>query len=643
MGHHRRRLPIRSSSLRGPRAPWRNWTKVVKVHVGSLSWLVRPTRPHWWLGIAVAALLVAVETLMIYPLRRVMEPFSPGMIYIIGVLVVSAVWGRWLGMATALASTLAFAIFHVQPFNGFSVSDIQDVAGLAVFLIVAVATSALADLSRLRTVEAEESDLTAEMARLLLHADDLPAVLPTVAQRIARSLGLPNASIQLAVVPGDDRHSAFPLCAGTARLGTLLVPVDASERTVRRLRERVVPSLASLLDAGCERAAVLDSLEASRERLGRFAAEQAALGRVAKLVACGGRPAEVFDAITTELHGLLGEHSTWLCRYEPDGMASVVSTSLSGLRPDQMRWPLQGENIAALVRDTGRPSRIDSFRNAAGHAADFARELGIRSAIGLPIVVEGRLWGVVAVASARPEPLPGDTEARVAGLVGLAATAIANADSRAELAASRARLVTAADQARQRIERNLHDSPLQHFLAVAMQLGAVRASLPPQLQQTKAELSRALGNLNSAVDDLREIARGIHPTLLAAGGLPPALKALARRSPVPVDLDLHIGPRMPPVAEVAAYHVVSEALTNAARHAHASVVHVQAATRDDTLHLSIRDDGVGGAGPHRGTGLTALQDRVEALGGHLTITSPAGGGTQLLATIPTTPAPGPTR
>ncbi|MER7005904.1 DUF4118 domain-containing protein [Dactylosporangium sp. NPDC000555] len=611
------------------------------MHVGSLSRLVRPTRPPWWLGLAVAALLIVVETFLVYPLRAIMTSFSPGIIYIVGVLVVSVVWGRWLGVATALASAVAFAVFHVPPFGGLTVPDLQDVAGLAVFLIVALATSALADLSRLRTVEAEESDLTAEMARLLLHADDLAAVLPAVARRIARSLELPGAAIHLAVVPDDNRHSAFPLQAGAVRLGTLLVPVDVPERTLRRLRERVVPSLASLLHAGCERAATLGSLEASRERLGRLAAEQAALGRVAKLVACGGRPPEVFDAITTELHGLLGEHSTWLLRYEADGTVSVVSTNLSGLQPDEMRWPLQGESIPALVRDSNRSARMDSFQHATGPAADLARKLGVRSAVGLPIVVEGRLWGVAAVASARPEPMPPGTEARVAGFVGLAAAAIADADSRAELAASRARLVAAADQARQRIERNLHDSALQHFLAVAMQLGAAQAGLPPEQEQTRAELSRALRSLNTAVDNLREITRGIHPTLLAAGGLPPALKALARRSPVPVDLDLdpRTGPRMPTVVEVAAYHVVSEALTNAARHARASMVRVQVATRDGTLHLSIRDDGVGGADPHRGTGLTALQDRIEALGGNLAITSPTGGGTLLLATIPTAPAP----
>lgn len=603
-----------------------------------LSWLVGPTRPPWGAGVAVAVVLIMVETVLLVPLRGFRTSFSPGMIYIIGVLAISAVWGRWLGMITALTSTVAFAVLHGLAVDGFTSSDVQDLGGLAVFLIVVLATSALADLSRLRTVEAEESDLVGEMAQLLLHTDDLQAVLPAVAQRIAQSLQLPEAAIHLAVVAVDDRHAAFPLYAGTSQLGTLLVPATVSDRARRRLRERVVPSLASLLDAGRERAAVLESLEASQKRLGRLAAEQAALGRVATLVARGGRQSEVFDAITTELHGLLRDYSTWLLRYESDNTVTILSTSMTGLRPDQTRWPLEGESIPGLVRDTGRPARINNLQSAAGPGADLARVLGVRSAVGLPIVVEGRLWGLASVASDRPEPLPADTEARVEAFVRLAATAVANADSREELAASRARLVATADQTRERIERNVHDGALQHFLAVALQLGATHAAIPPEQQQTKAELSRVLDNLNQAVDDLRDICQGIHPTLLAAAGLPPALKALARRSPVPVDLDLHISDRMPTVIEVAAYHVVYEALANAGQHAHTSVVHVRAAMQDDTLHLSVRDDGTGGADPDRGTGLTAIQDRVEALGGQLTVTSPTGGGTVLAATIPTTVA-----
>ncbi|UWZ58481.1 DUF4118 domain-containing protein [Dactylosporangium aurantiacum] len=584
-------------------------------------------------------MLILVETLLVYSLRPVMAPYFPGMIYIVGVLVTSMVWGMWLGLATSVVSTLAFVFFHAPPVESFAATDIRQVVVLAVLLVVAVATSAVADLARSRAAQAEESDLTAEMARLLLYADNVPAVLPTVARSIARSLQLPDAVIHLAAVPGDHRHVAFPLHAEAGRLGTLVVPAGLPELTARRLREYVVPTLTSLLHACQERTAVLDSLETSRERLRQLAAEQAALGRVAKLVARGSPPPDVFHAITTELHALLGEYSTWLCRYEPDGTVCIVSTNLTGKITDGISMSIEGENVLVKVRDTGRAARVDSFEGAAGPMAARAREVGIRAVVGVPIMVNGRLWGVAGVAWARPEPLPPGTETRVAKFTDLAAIAIANADNQAQLAASRARLVAAADQARQRIERNLHDGAMQHFLAVAMQLGAAQALLPAEPKEAEAELSRARCGLNSAMDDLREISRGIHPTLLASSGLPTALKALARRSPVLVDLDLHTGQRMPPVVETAAYYIVSEALTNAAKHAHATVVHVQVTTRNDVLHLAIHDDGIGGADPRRGTGLTGLRDRVEALGGHLTVTSPTGGGTRLSATIPTTPVP----
>ncbi|WP_433221942.1 DUF4118 domain-containing protein [Dactylosporangium sp. CS-047395] len=600
------------------------------MHVGSLSWLVRPTTSPRWLGIAVAALLIVAETMLVYPLRRIVTPFDPSMVYIAGVLIASMMWGMWLGIATATASTLAFAYFHVQPSGRFAVADVRDIVGLAMFLVLAVATSAVAHLARLRAAHAEESGCTAEMARLLLRADDLPAALPAVARCIARSFNLPGAALHRTAVPGDDRHTAFPLQAGGERLGTLVVPAGLPEPTVRRLRLRVVPALTSLLHAGCE-------LAASREHLRRLAAEQAALDRVARLVAAGCDPLDVFTAITTELHGLLPEYSTWLCRYEPGDAASVVATSLTDPEAKWAHWTLEGDNVLVKVRDTGRAARVDDFADMPGPVAAFARDLGVHSSVGVPILVEGRLWGVAAVAWTRPEPLPAGTAERIAAFTDLAATAIANADSRAELAASRARLVAAADQARERIERNLHDTALQHLLAVAMQFGVIQAGLPPELEQTRRDLSRAVSGLNSAVDDLREVARGIHPTMLAVGGLPPALKALARRSPVPVDLDLRACPRMHPVLEVAAYHVVSEALTNAARHAGATEVQVRAVSDESALHLSIRDDGVGGADPRRGAGLIALQDRVEALGGQFTISSPAGAGTTLRATIPSTP------
>jgi signal transduction histidine kinase len=206
-------------------------------------------------------------------------------------------------------------------------------------------------------------------------------------------------------------------------------------------------------------------------------------------------------------------------------------------------------------------------------------------------------------------------------------------ESRAELTTSRARIVTAGDQARRRIERDLHDGTQQRLVSLLLDLRAAETTLPPD-PELRAQLAHVADGLTAALDDLREISRGIHPAVLSEGGLGPALQALARRSVVPVELALDVPPRLPEPVEVAAYYVVSESLANAAKHAHASAAWVQVQTRDGGVRLSVRDDGVGGAIPGRGSGLTGLTDRVEALGGTLAVTSPAGRGTTLLVDLP---------
>ena len=229
------------------------------------------------------------------------------------------------------------------------------------------------------------------------------------------------------------------------------------------------------------------------------------------------------------------------------------------------------------------------------------------------------------------QQLPPDTEARLVSFTELAATAIANAQSRAELVASRARIVAAADEARRRIERDLHDGTQQQLVSLMLDLRAVQAAVPPELQ---GSLSRIGERVTDVFDQVREISHGIHPAILSEQGLTPALKALARRSAVPVELDLRTGRRLPDPVEVAAYYAVSEALANAAKHAHASAVHVELDTPDTVVRLAIRDDGIGGADPARGSGLTGLRDRIEAVEGTFEVTSPADGGTTLLIEIP---------
>jgi signal transduction histidine kinase len=239
----------------------------------------------------------------------------------------------------------------------------------------------------------------------------------------------------------------------------------------------------------------------------------------------------------------------------------------------------------------------------------------------------------MAAASTRPDPVPTATESSIAAFTELLGTAVAKADSRAELTASRARIVTAADETRRQLERDLHDGVQQRLVSLGLELRAAEAALPPD-DELRAQLAHTASGLTGALEDLVEISRGIHPAILAAGGLGAALKTLARRSAVPVELDLRSDRRLPERIEVAAYYVVSEALTNAAKHAHASVVHVDVDADDSLVQLAIRDDGRGGADPVGGSGLIGLTDRVEALGGRIELASPAGHGTSLVARIP---------
>jgi signal transduction histidine kinase len=277
---------------------------------------------------------------------------------------------------------------------------------------------------------------------------------------------------------------------------------------------------------------------------------------------------------------------------------------------------------------------MDSYADASARVSDAARETGFPSSVATPVIVEGRLWGMIAAGSSGEESLPADTEARLASFTELVATAIANAESRAALTASRARIVAAADESRRRIERDLHDGTQQQLVNLMLELRMVEVRGLSEVSELKAQLARTERGLAGALEELQEISRGIHPAILMRGGLEPALRALARRSTVAVELDLRAEHRLPEHVEVAAYYIVSEALTNAAKHAQASVVNVELEAHDAILQLAIRDDGIGGADPAHGSGLVGLSDRIEALGGTLEVTSPTGSGTTLLIEIP---------
>jgi signal transduction histidine kinase len=370
------------------------------------------------------------------------------------------------------------------------------------------------------------------------------------------------------------------------------------------------------------------------DEFARLAKEQAALRRVATLVAHAATADELFSVVTEEVGRQLGVDFVRMARYEFDHTITFVAAS--GTPDDAFgvgtNRKIEEKSVSGMVLRTGGAARIDNYGEVRGPLGKIAQTLGMRSAVGVPIIVEGRLWGMMLLGS--PARFPADTEARLGSFTDLLSTAIANAESRAELAASRARVVAAADETRRRIERDLHDGTQQRLVSLAIELRAAEAKTPADLADHRAILSHAADGLTDAVGDLQELSRGIHPAILSKGGLGPAVKTLARRSAVAVELDLQVDGRLPQKVEVAAYYIVAEALTNVDKYARASLVHVTVQASDEVIELAVRDDGIGGADPTRGSGLIGLMDRVEALGGTLTVAGSLGEGTSLLARIP---------
>jgi signal transduction histidine kinase len=423
-----------------------------------------------------------------------------------------------------------------------------------------------------------------------------------------------------------------------ARHAAVGVPVSAEGRLwgvmVAGSRAGPLPARTEARLAGFTELAAT-AIAQARVELRGFAEEQAALRRVATLVAGAAPPGEVLTVVTEEAGRLLQAGHAAMGRYGPDGTITAVAAwdSAGDAFPVGTRWSLGCQDLHTMVLRTRRPARIDDYAGASGPVAEVVRELGLRAGVGVPVCVEGRLWGVMAVES-RAGPLAAGTEARLAGFTELAGTAIVNAEAQAALAASRARIVATADATRRRIERNLHDGAQQRLVSLALDLRAAQAAEPAGASEQVQRLDRIATGLDDALDELREIACGLHPAILADGGLAPALKTLARRSAVPVRLDIQVAGRLPEPVEIAAYYTVSEALTNAAKHARASTASVHVATSDGVLHVRVRDDGRGGAGFSGGSGLVGLKDRAEALGGHLQLSSPPGAGTTLEITLP---------
>ena len=377
----------------------------------------------------------------------------------------------------------------------------------------------------------------------------------------------------------------------------------------------------------------------ARTEIERLGEEQAALQRVATLVARGAATEEVFAAVAREVSGVMHLPVAAVQRYEDDGETTTVMAAWSDRPhpfPPGTRSPYHPSGLGGRVRQTGRAGRVVDYSRRRGAFAVKARELGLHSVAGAPIIVDGDVWGLVTVAST-DGPLPDRTEDRLAEFTELLGTAIANTQSRTELSASRARIVAAADETRRRLERDLHDGIQQRLVSLALKARTIETMAPQPAGEIAGELSLLADGLGTAMDELREISHGIHPAILSEAGLGPALEALARRSAVPVDLDLTLGQRLGEHVEAAGYYIASEAITNVTKHARASVITMRVDGCDGALILSISDDGVGGADPGRGSGIIGLKDRVEALGGTISMLSPPGHGTALHVQLPANP------
>jgi len=375
---------------------------------------------------------------------------------------------------------------------------------------------------------------------------------------------------------------------------------------------------------------------AADAHLAEVEAEQAALRRIAALLARSVPAEEVFDAVVDEVRSLMGVEAAGLGRYEADNTATVLAVSAEAdawvLLPGA-KLSTEGRNITALVLRTGRPARVDDLKGTGGEDVRRFREAGVRSVVGAPVQLRERVWGLLGVYSMHRR-LPPETEARLADFAALVASALANVQAWSELEASRVRIITAADEARRRVERDLHDGAQQRILTVALKAQMLAESQAAQTAGLDAELLSLGVELDGVLEELRTLASGLHPAALSHGGLAPALRTLARRSLVPVVLDVRLPGGVAESVEVAAYYVVAETLTNTTKHAEASRIDVTVELRDGRLWVCVRDDGVGGADPARGSGLEGLKDRIEAFGGTMTLDSPSGGGTTLVAQLP---------
>jgi signal transduction histidine kinase/putative methionine-R-sulfoxide reductase with GAF domain len=497
--------------------------------------------------------------------------------------------------------------------------------GEGVATVIAGAGKVLSYLGRRWPCPADDPGLVTRVQRTgrPLRIDDYTQIRSAISES-ARELGIGKAA-------------GVPVLVGGRVWGAVMVAADQE-------RPPLPADTVDRLAAFTELMATAIANSDARIEIERLAEEQAALRRVATLVARGADTEEVFAAVAREVSAVMRLPVAAVQRYEDDETMTVIAAWSDRPHPYQpgTRWPYHASGLAGRVRQTGRAGRVVDYSHRRGAFAAKAREVGLHSVAAAPITVNGAVWGLVTIAST-DGPIPDRAEGRLAEFTELLGTAIANTHSRTELSASRARIVAAADETRRRLERDLHDGIQQRLVSLALKAGTIATMTPQPVDKIQGELSRLADGLGTAMDELREISHGIHPAILSEAGLGPALEALARRSPVPVELVLNLGPRLAEHAEAAGYYIASEALTNVAKHAQATVIEMRVDGCDGALTLSISDDGIGGADLGRGSGIIGLKDRVEALGGTISVLSPPGHGTTLRVQLPADPMALPTQ
>ncbi|WP_081686061.1 GAF domain-containing protein [Candidatus Solirubrobacter pratensis] len=646
--------------------------------------------PRWLQAVLASVVLVAAITAVIALLEPRVPALGLGVLYLLAVVPIALVYGAAVAGAVSVASMAAFSYFFLPPRYSLDPGTSDRWSVVVAFLVASLVVSQLAARSRREARRsarlADQQAALRRVATLVAEGVAPPEVFAAVAREVGLLLGVDathmgryegdgtatgvaawsSAGDQVPVgtrveLEGESvagsvlrtgrpaRMLGYEQASGAgAALGRKLrlrssvgapIVVDqrpwgvmiASSRSDRPLPKDAEARIAAFT----ELVATAIANTESRADLARLAEEQAALRRVATLVARAVPPDEVFAAVTEEVGRVLPVESAAMARYEPDGTMTVVAASdaVRDRFPVGGRWPLGGKTVSTVVFQTGCPARIDSYADASGPLAVAIREQGLHSSVGAPIVVEGRLWGVMTASSGPEQPLPADTEARLASFTELVATAIANAEARTELAASRARIVVATDQERRRVVRDLHDGAQQRLVQTIITLKLARRALEREQEAAPALVGEALDHAERANVELRELAHGILPGVLTQGGLRAGVDALASRMPVPVEIDVAVG-RLPAAVEATAYFVVAEALTNVAKHACAGRAEVMARIEDGTLAVHVRDDGVGGARRGGGSGLIGLADRLAALDGELRVDSPADSGTLVAAAIP---------